>query len=471
MRRKSWCWTIIALAAGQLTFCWAESALAEAPGRESAPATRRGRAAKSSSGDDGPLPLAIRWWGQACVSIETFWGFKIVVDPYPANERLGYPKLDLSADVVLLTHEHFDHTGFESIRGEPAVLHGLTPDGNWADIDHDLDRLPSQPDPRLAAKAGAGVLSPHGVHIKGIRTYHDRMSGAERGKNTMFLIEADGVRILHCGDLGHPLTAEQVETIGSVDYLLIPVGGTYTIDAAEALAVSGQLEPRRFIWPIHFKTSAVEIPLATLDPFLTRARQARMAVREVKGNTIAATRQPTRQVTDTVPPVVIVSDFKPVRSATGAENALKAMRVNRRAFINVLGKMSKTQLDHRPSDGTHTIRWNFEHTTGRELGFFSQVYHALDPEIPVIDWNPAQMPSQFEPRHPEWDTAEMVRHVGRVAAFTERFSYLLADTPPGMKIEGTHFSARSLSKLMVGHYRNHKAKAVRKFRLPDWPER
>jgi len=420
--------------------------------------------------EDGAVPVAVRWWGQACVSIETFWGFTIVIDPYPASDRMGYPKLDLSADLVLITHEHFDHTGLESIQGKPVVLHGLTQDGNWAEIDHYLDRPPNQPQVKLLARAQAATPSPHAVHVKGIRTFHDADSGAKRGRNTMFLIETDGLRILHCGDLGHLLTAEQVSAIGPIDLLLIPVGGTYTVDASGALAVVKQLKPRQWIWPIHFKTAASKSPLAALDAFLTPARQAGMNIREIKGNALAVTHRPAGRDTEAAKPKVVVSDFKPVRPSPAVVQALEAMRPERQALINALSKVSKTQLDHKPSDGTHTVRWNFEHTTGTEIGFFSQVYHALDPEIPLVNRRPAQMPPAFKPRHPEWDTAEMVRQVQRVAAFTERFSYLLADTPADMKVEGTRFSVQSLSDLMVGHYRNHTTKAVRKFELPDWPK-
>lgn len=105
-----------------------------------------------------------------------------------------------------------------------------------------------------------------------------------------------------------------------------------------------------------------------------------------------------------------------------------------------------------------------EHTTASELGFFSQLYHALGRAIPVLNWRPAQMPKDYKPRRPEWDTAKMIRHVQRVAAFTERFGYLLVDTPADVKVEGTRFSVDALTKLLVGHYHNHTEKAVKKVR-------
>ena len=127
-----------------------------------------------ASTEDGPLPVAVRWWGQACISVETFWNFTIVIDPYGQTEQLTYPKLDLSADVVLITHEHFDHTGFEAIKGKPTVIHGLNKDGNWADIDVYLDRPPNQAEARVLPKTEAGKPSPYAVHIQSIRAFHDR---------------------------------------------------------------------------------------------------------------------------------------------------------------------------------------------------------------------------------------------------------------------------------------------------------
>ncbi len=421
--------------------------------------------------EDGPLPLAIRWWGQACVSIETFWGFTIVVDPFPEKAEIGYPKPNLVADLVLVSHEHFDHNAVDTVRGTPGVLRGLTAGGkDWADIDHYLDRPPNQAKPAVFAASDTRVRSPYAVRVRSVGTWHDAAQGAQRGKNTLFLIEADGVRILHCGDLGHALTPEQLKAVGPVDVLILPVGGTFTVDAAGALEVAGQIKPRRFIWAIHYKAGSSALPLATADDFANEARRAGLLVRRVRGNAVAVTALPPDQKPPIGSPVVIVSDWTPVRPSAGLERSLLTLRNDRQELIDKLGNVSKTQLDWKPSDGTHTIRWNFEHTTARELGLFSQIYHALDPEIPVINWNPAQMPPDFKPRRPDWDTHEMVRHVRRVGAFTERFSYLLADTPPTMRIEGTRFSMDYVTNLILGHYENHTTKAVKKFRLADWPK-
>lgn len=461
--------------------CGWQSSFADEPGtkRPGNGATTRpslipgdvGQTNVAASTEDGPLPLAIRWWGQACISIETFWGFRIVIDPFTPGAKIGIPRPDLTADLVLVTHEHFDHNAVDTVRGKPVVLRGLTDDGkDWAKIDHYLDRPPNQPEATVVPRTEAKKLSPYAVHVVGIDVFHDDKGGTERGKDTMFLIETNGVRILHCGDLGHTLTPEQIAAVGPVDVLIVPVGGTYTIDADTAMEVTQQLKPRRFVWPIHYKTAAGTLPLAPVDAFLADARKANLLVRRVKGNAIAVASLPPEQKPPIGSPVVIVSEWTPQRPKPEVERSLLTLREDRQALIDALGKVSKKQLDWKPSDGTHTIRWNFEHPTARELGFFSQVYHALDPEIPVINWNPAQMPPDYTPRRPDWDTQEMVRHVRRVGAFTERFSYLLADTPVTMRIEGTRFSIDNLTDMVMGHYENHTTKAVRKFALPDWPK-
>jgi len=473
-------WRMICVAALGCMSGW-QSALADEPGarRPTSGATTKpflepgdvGQTTVAPSTEDGPLPIAIRWWGQACVSIETFWGFAIVVDPFSPTEEIGFPKPDLTADLVLVTHEHFDHNAVDTVKGKPVVLRGLTDGGKeWARIDHYLDRPPNQPAAAVFPREEARNLSPYAVHVLGVGVFHDDQGGTRRGKNTMFLIETNGVRILHCGDLGHVLTPEQVTAIGPVDVLILPVGGTYTIDAAQAMQVVQQLKPRRFVWPIHFRAAHSTLPLAGVEPFVTQARRAGLLVRRVKGNAIAVASLSNGQKPPIGSPAVIVSGWIPERPKPDVERSLLALRGDRQALIASLGKVSKKQLDWKPSDGTHTIRWNFEHTTARELGFFSQVYHALDPSIPVINWNPAQMPPDYVPRRPDWDTAEMVRHVQRVGAFTERFSYLLADTPATMRIEGTRFSIDYLTALVMGHYKNHTTKAVHKLTLPDWPK-
>jgi L-ascorbate metabolism protein UlaG (beta-lactamase superfamily) len=177
--------------------------------------------------------VKIRWRGHASFLIETD-GKRIVTDPF--NAELGYPLTPLEADLVTVSHEHWDHNAVETIGGQPQVIRGT------------------------------GAFTAGGIDFKGIATFHDRHQGRERGPNTVFKISAEGLKLVHLGDLGEMLSAEQVQEIGAVDILLLPVGGRYTIDAVEAIQVVKLLQPQIVI-PMHFATPHLSFALAPLEEF------------------------------------------------------------------------------------------------------------------------------------------------------------------------------------------------------------
>lgn len=431
-----------------------------------------GQTTVAPSGKNSPLPVAVRWWGHACISIETFWGFTVIVDPFPESTERGYPKLKVNADLVLVSHEAPDHCAVSAVGGKPVVLHGMAEDGKtFNTIDHVLDRLANEPSATVRTRAQVSNPSWHAVSVKGIGVHHEAPGGQDAGGSMMFLIEVNGVRILHGADVGHKLTPELVKAVGAIDVLILPVGGGDTLDAAGAVGVAKQLQPKAYLWPVHFGPDTVAATADTVDALVEEARRANLLIRDVRGNTAAVSALPSDAPPPIGLPAVVLMDYQPLAPEAKVRQMLKSLRDDRRALIDTLGKVSKEQLDHRPSDGSHTIRWNFEHTTARELGLFSQIYNALDPEVPVINWNPAQMPRDFKAHNPAWGPEEIVRHVRRVGAFTERFSYLLADAPPTMRVEGTRFSLDYLTAMIVGHYQNHTSKAVHKFTLPDWPRK
>lgn len=431
-----------------------------------------GQTTVTRSAKDGPLPVAVRWWGHACISIETFWNLTVVIDPFPAGKNDGDPKPSLTADLVLITHEAPHHNAADVIGGKPVVLHGVTADGkDWEKIDHVLDRPANEPAASVYPRSDARKLSSNAVFMRGIGVHSKADATAERPRNAMFLIETCGVRILHCGDLGGTLSKEQLADLGEIDVLIVPVGGEDTLNATGAMEVIRQVKPKSLIWPLHFSPDAVAVPADATDAFVEEARRADLLTRDVDGNTAAVSALPPGMPPPVGSPVVVMASWKPCTPVPRISRMLLSLRDDRQTLIDSLGKVTNEQLYHRPSDGSHTISWNFEHTTARELGLFSQIYNALDPAIPVINWNPEQMPKDYAPRHPEWGPEEIVRHVKRIGAFTERFSYLLNDAPPTMRIEGTRFSLEYLTAMIVGHYQNHTSKAVHKFTLPDWPRR
>ncbi len=182
--------------------------------------------------------MKIQWLGHSCFLLESSAGVRVLTDPF--DPQVGYPALAVSADIVTISHQHSDHNYIKGVHGKYTVV--------------------DKP----------GETTARGILIKGFATFHDEAQGAKRGKNIAFRLMIDGLTVLHCGDLGHPLSAEQVQAIGPVDVLLVPVGGYYTIDAPTAVGVVKQLHPALTI-PMHFRTPAINFPIQTVDPFLQAA--------------------------------------------------------------------------------------------------------------------------------------------------------------------------------------------------------
>jgi L-ascorbate metabolism protein UlaG (beta-lactamase superfamily) len=204
----------------------------------------------------------LTWYGQACFVLETAGGTRIVMDPIPKGIGYELPQ-GLKADIVTISHEHFDHNNVAFVAGKPRVLRGLTADKKgWTRIDEKLKD----------------------VSIRAVGVYHDGERGAKRGLDTVFIFEVGGVRIAHMGDLGHVLTDEQLARIGAVDVLLIPVGGTFTVDAPQATRVVEQMRPRLMVVPMHYKTDAVTIK--ELEP-VANFLEGKQNVRRETTNTIA----------------------------------------------------------------------------------------------------------------------------------------------------------------------------------------
>lgn len=184
--------------------------------------------------------MEIRYLAHASFLLTTQAGTRIVTDPLdPAGypDALKYRAFGEPADIVTISHEHADHGAAHLIKGTPIVI------------------------------KGNGKFIASEVEFLGVETYHDASRGAERGKNTVFIMSVDGLRIAHMGDLGHVLTSDQAAEIGAVDIALIPVGGFFTIDAAGATKVAEQIEAKIVI-PMHYRTDKCAFPIATVDDFV-----------------------------------------------------------------------------------------------------------------------------------------------------------------------------------------------------------
>ncbi|MZK51341.1 MBL fold metallo-hydrolase [Clostridium beijerinckii] len=170
--------------------------------------------------------MKIKWFGQSCFMITFQSGIKVLTDPY--KKMLGYKLPEMEADIVSTSHNHSDHNNINIVKS--SFIHINEP-GNFLE---------------------------HGIEIKGVQTFHDKTSGSKRGKNTIYNFKIDNINICHCGDLGHLLNSEQIEKIGNVDILLLPVGGLATLNAVDAVQVMKQLNPTIVI-PMHYRTKALGI--------------------------------------------------------------------------------------------------------------------------------------------------------------------------------------------------------------------
>lgn len=161
----------------------------------------------------------------------------VVIDPYNPKLGLKMPKLD--ADVLILTHDHFDHNYKEAIKGDYLLLDS------------------------------PGEYEVRESFFQGITSFHDDKEGKEWGTNTIFTMDIDGIHVCHLGDLGTELSNEQLEAMNGVDILMVPVGGTYTIDAKTAVKVINDVSPKIVI-PMHYKTAgSTKDDIASLDKFLS----------------------------------------------------------------------------------------------------------------------------------------------------------------------------------------------------------
>jgi L-ascorbate metabolism protein UlaG (beta-lactamase superfamily) len=215
------------------------------------------RTPTSARADEDGKPITIRYHGQSFFEIISSKGTHIVIDPH-AIEAYGRKTIK-KADLVLMSHFHDDHTQITVIENHKEVkaINGLKEEknGEFRRIDWNI--------------VNEKVKD---VTVKSIGTYHDAMNGLQRGKNGVFILEVDGLRIVHLGDLCHTLSEAQINRIGQVDVLMIPVGGVYTLNGLDAAKVVDQLKPKRLIIPMHFGTIVYDYLLKP-DTFLNEMKE------------------------------------------------------------------------------------------------------------------------------------------------------------------------------------------------------
>lgn len=179
--------------------------------------------------------MDITWMGHSCFRVRSKDAV-VLMDPYNKIQGLdlGKPR----ADIVTISHDHPGHNNAAAVKGDPA--------------------------PKIVSGPGEYEIS--GMFITGVRTYHDGEKGRLLGRNTVYLLETEGIVLAHMGDLGHPLTSEQVDLMSNVDVLLLPVGGGKSLDAERAAEVQQQVEPSIVI-PMHYKTAEGQNGLDGVEHF------------------------------------------------------------------------------------------------------------------------------------------------------------------------------------------------------------
>lgn len=179
--------------------------------------------------------MRVTWYGHSCFVLETHGGTRLLLDP--CDPDTGYALDAIAADAVCVTHAHHDHSYTAAAAGNPLVIQG------------------------------PGEYSVKDVRITGYPSWHDGVQGAQRGPNVIYLIQAEGRRVCHLGDLGALPEESVLEALSKPDLLLIPVGGRYTIDASAAAALTARLEPA-VVTPMHYRTAALTFPLADAEEFI-----------------------------------------------------------------------------------------------------------------------------------------------------------------------------------------------------------
>lgn len=183
--------------------------------------------------------MKVKWYGHAAFYFVSEKGLRLIIDPYEPGGfggAIGYGPITDEAEVVLVSHDHADHNYVKGLSGKPQII------------------------------KGKGTHRYKDLEIRGIPAFHDEGKGSQRGENTIFCFTLDEIKVCHLGDLGHIPQEEQLSQMGQVDLLLIPVGGVYTIDPAQATKALEKIRPKLAI-PMHYKTPRCGFPLATVEEF------------------------------------------------------------------------------------------------------------------------------------------------------------------------------------------------------------
>ena len=186
--------------------------------------------------------MLVSWHGHACVSLQVN-GYTIVFDPHD-GASIGLKKPVVRGDMVLVTHDHSDHNAVNTVSKEKTRVFKLF--------------------------YGESIID--NVKITGLKTYHDKQKGKRRGENAVYIVEVKGVRVAHLGDLGEIPDQQVLDRLKGVNLLIIPVGGTFTIEPGEAWKIIEKTKPVNIL-PIHYWIPGITLPLKPVDEFLKHVKE------------------------------------------------------------------------------------------------------------------------------------------------------------------------------------------------------
>lgn len=183
--------------------------------------------------------LQIRWHGHSCFGITN--EITLVTDPHD-GKSIGIHAPNVTGDIVLVSHDHYDHNSVKSVEKEGSKVITDTRKRNISNVE-----------------------------IKGIESFHDECRGEKRGNNIIYKFTVEDITFCHLGDLGHDLDEDTVQKIGDVDILFIPIGGTFTLDAKQAWRIIKKVKPRIAV-PMHYKIGGLSLPITGIEPFLEESK-------------------------------------------------------------------------------------------------------------------------------------------------------------------------------------------------------
>lgn len=362
-------------------------------------------------------PLAIRNWPGGTISIETNWGLHLVVN---SKLRIQHP-FSLPVDKVVQSSQHLNHT----LLRKPNEAKSIWQEGS---------------------RPGTNHITVQSTAVSGVNT---------------IAIRVDGASLVVCVPGIAPSSDEEIEGLTDIDLLVLSSAEPEELLDESAGALVKNLKPKLIL------LNQIQDAQSDVVSRFQASVSALPNVSSRRHNTlpVSASNMPAGASQ------VVVLGTRPWKMPNELEKAFAAMEKSCADSQTVFAKLSVTQMNFKPSNGTHTPRWNTEHMMGRQLLFFSQIYHAQDATIPTMNLNPKQMPPDYEYAHPDWDGKEESRQMQRVANFTRRFAYLLDGLDLNKKAPGSSWpTLQALLTQMYRHYSEHTANTVKKFDLPDFPK-